>query len=134
MLAQNFKTPAELQITDAEFEALVKVLGMLERGDIKPSKFSMHHPGDQDTWTIDDCGTPACIAGWARYVAGDRIFDRAAYSPSPYSQELSNLFMMGRARCDWPASPFLATPHQAAIALRGYLTTGQTRWDEALAD
>ena len=31
MLAQNFKTPADLEITDIVFEALVKVLGMLER-------------------------------------------------------------------------------------------------------
>lgn len=35
MLAQNFKTAADLDLADAEFEALVKVLGMLERGEIK---------------------------------------------------------------------------------------------------
>lgn len=32
MLAQNFKTPADLDLSDKEFASLVKVLGMLERG------------------------------------------------------------------------------------------------------
>jgi hypothetical protein len=34
MLAQNFKTAAELDLSDAEIKALVKVLGILERGEL----------------------------------------------------------------------------------------------------
>lgn len=34
MLAQNFKTPADLKIDDDDFEALVKVLGMFERAEV----------------------------------------------------------------------------------------------------
>jgi hypothetical protein len=34
MLANNFMTPSALGLSDVEFESLVKVLGMLERGDI----------------------------------------------------------------------------------------------------
>lgn len=34
MLAQNFKTPADLGITDVEFDALYKVLGILERSEV----------------------------------------------------------------------------------------------------
>jgi hypothetical protein len=44
MLAQNFKTPAALGISDAEFEALVKALGMLEREEIKEATLHLAAP------------------------------------------------------------------------------------------
>jgi hypothetical protein len=34
MLANSFMTPSALGISDVEFDALVKVLGMLERSEI----------------------------------------------------------------------------------------------------
>lgn len=58
MLAQNFKTPADLDLPNPEFEALVKVLGMLERGEIKSDHFDMSMIA-----TLDAEHPVACLGG-----------------------------------------------------------------------
>lgn len=136
MLAQNFQTPAALKISDAEFEALVKVLGMLERGEIE------HSPGIQFDkidkracmpptgfniaafYCKTDCGTAACICGWAEFVGRLDPFSLAARRYG--NRGLMQLFepSMGGENI---------TPAQAAIALRSYLSTGEARWSEALS-
>ena len=133
MLAQNFQSPAALGITDEEQDALVRVLGMLERGEIPERLFDMGTPGNPQDWTEYDCGSPCCVVGWARYVARDRIFCRVHDA----SLGLRRLFAMW---LDYDenfgalgVSPYAATTAQAALALRSYLTTGEPRWDEALA-
>ncbi|MPZ38756.1 MAG: hypothetical protein GEU95_11950 [Rhizobiales bacterium] len=136
MLANNFMTPLALGISDIEFDALVKVLGMLERGEISDEQFTMRrvqHP----------CRTPACLCGWANDVSAGRafplyakpgltMFSDARYGPRwrDMPRPLLELFAYGRR----PADPvYAATPSQAAIALRNFLTQGQARWAEALA-
>ena len=126
MLAQNFKTPADLKITDAEFDALAKVLGMLERGDIKDYEFGM-----AAWYKTTACGTVHCIGGWARTILGAHAFNYTA----PWTKDpLSRLFypkahyVAGRL-----VNAYDATRDQAAIALRNYLTHGEPRWEEALA-
>ncbi len=136
MLANNFMTPSALGISDVEFEALVKVLGMLERGEIPDEQFTMRrvqHP----------CRTPACLCGWANHVsagrafplqreAGATIFSTATYGPRwrEMPRPLRDLFGYGGR----PTDPvYAATPSQAAIALRNFLTRGEPRWAEALA-
>lgn len=123
MLAQNLKTPADLGITDAEFDALAKVLGMLERGELThtdkraptvPNGFNM---GVVKTKT--DCGTVCCIYGWACTLCDWH---------TSISHDLFTVF------CPPNIGKYSAiTPAQAAIALRSYLTHGDPRWDEALA-
>lgn len=137
MLANNFKTPKALGISEIEFEALVQVLGMLERGEISDDQFTMRrvqHP----------CRTPACICGWANHVSGGRAFPlqpKPRLSMIPTSETLSprwndfpkpvqNLFAFGGRATD---PVYAATPSQAAIALRNFLTDGEPRWAEALA-
>jgi|ERR1700722_2093707 len=133
MLAQNFKTATDLGIEDVELEALIKVLGMLERGEIKapPPKAnfgSTPNPNIAPTMFCmsfikagGECGTAACILGWAQIVAdNDDIFE-VTKGPCealfyPYDEAI---------RCRNPA--------QAAIALRNFLTFGEPRWHEALA-
>lgn len=129
MLAQNFKTPADLGIADAEFEALMKVLGMLERGELKhaanPFAYQGHdgfHMSDFDYKDDDSvCGTVCCIAGWCDRIAATSLSVKCMQDKLPY--ELDTLFM----------GPAMTTPAQAAIALRNYLTFGEPRWDDALA-
>jgi hypothetical protein len=74
MLAQNFKTPAELRISEVAFTALVTVLGMLDRGEIAAEEF---HMGDWWERGHDArgrfCGSVGCIGGWASYVAKGSI-------------------------------------------------------------
>lgn len=125
MLAQNFKTAAELGISEIEVDALIKVLGMLERGELTEQEFSM------DT-ILHDCGSPACLCGWANYVSGGRAFPEAPQTSRLYNRLPAgaiNLFLLSGWRSEWES----ITPSQAATALRSYLTTGVARWDEALA-
>jgi len=138
MLASNFKTPSALGISEVEFESLVRVLGMLERGEIPDDQFTMRrvqHP----------CRTPACLCGWANHVSEGRAFPLHARSSvtmfsttttyGPRWKELprpvQRLFGYGGR----PTDPvYSASTAQAAIALRNFLTDGEPRWEEALAD
>jgi hypothetical protein len=136
VLANNFMAPSALGISDVEFESLVKVLGMLERGEIPDEQFTMRrvqHP----------CRTPACLCGWANHVSAGRafplhekpgatIFSRATYGPhwKGMPRRLQDLFGYGGRAID---PVYAATPSQAAIALRNFLTQGEARWAEALA-
>jgi len=136
MLANNFMTPSALGISDAELDALVKVLGMLERGEIPEDQFTMRrvqHP----------CRTPACLCGWANHVSAGRAFPHAPSHPMMFGntdayrprwrglpRKVLELFGVGGG----PADPvYAATRSQAAIALRNFLTHGEPRWTEALA-
>lgn len=133
MLAQNFKTPADLGIKDVEFEALVKVLGMLERGELreapKPNRTWDHHTFKGMGFNMEcsgvknACGTVACIGGWAAYLMGRPMNEYVNYH---YSTPLENLF--------WGNTNEETSISQAAIALRNFLTHGEPRWAEALAD
>src|SRR4051812_17816659 len=114
MLAQNFLSHETLGVTQEEWAALIKVLGMLERGELVHRKnFRM------DDW---DCGTAACIGGWA-----DRLFNVDFNRRDP-NAGLDELFM-ATGVAQWGD----ITEEQAAIALRNYLTTGRPRWAEAVA-
>jgi hypothetical protein len=128
VLAQNFKTAKELGLANVEVEALVTVLRMLERGDIAREEFHMGH-------FRHECKTPACICGWAHHISRGRAFPELS---SPYgpimlyrrlNKPISELFRLTEAR----GSGGEITPAQAAIALRSYLTHGETRWEEATA-
>jgi hypothetical protein len=136
MLANNFMPPSALGLSDVEFESLVKLLGMLERGEIPDDQFTMRrvqHP----------CRTPACLCGWANHLSGGRAFPLEAkpgvtvFSGTTYAprwrempQRLQNLFAYGGRATD---PVYAASPSQAAIALRNFLTEGEPRWAEALA-
>jgi hypothetical protein len=139
MLANNFKSPTDLGISDVEFESLVKVLGMLERREIAEDTFTMRrvqHP----------CRTPACLCGWANHVSGGRAFPLYAKPSRPWPlpgavtygprwtalpRPVRELFGYGGR----PTDPvYGATTSQAASALRSFLTHGEARWVEALVD
>ena len=127
MLAQNFKTAAELGLADVEAEALVTVLRMLERGDIAREEFHMGR-------FQHECRTPACICGWAHHVSRGKAFSELStrHGPILLYRRLGNstraLFRLTEAR----ASGGEITPAQAALALRNYLTHGEPRWAEAM--
>lgn len=134
MLAQNFKTPSELGISDAEFDALYKVLGMLERGELVHHQYrsssekrelikGFNMAGWPCPGTKDECGTVGCIGGWAEVIG------QLHFTPNSFKR-LHPLFYPK------PRSTSLygnITPAQAAIALRSYLTSGDPCWDEALS-
>jgi hypothetical protein len=132
MLAQNFKTPADLKITDAEFEALVIVLRMLERGELRhepnyksptiPNGFNMCNWG-----MIEPCGTVACIKGWARFATGNR----GLFGDIERGDSVERLFTVDHVLHGmWQD----ISTEQAAIALRNYLSSGEARWPEILGE
>jgi hypothetical protein len=136
MLANNFMPPSALGLSDVEFESLVKLLGMLERGEIADEQFTMRrvqHP----------CRTPACLCGWANHISGGRafpleakpgatVFSSTVYAPRwrEMPRRLQDLFAYGGRATD---PVYAASPSQAATALRNFLTEGEPRWAEALA-
>lgn len=130
MLAQNFQTPAALGISGVEFEALVKVMGMLERGELKhcgggnPETQKIKMGFSMSTAQCDTaCGTAGCIGGWAASVMG--------INPIVYVHD--NDHCPGLYSLYWGYPRSNVTPEQGAIALRNYLTHGEPRWAEALA-
>jgi hypothetical protein len=141
MLAQSFLSPEQLGIPAVAHAPLIKVLGMLERGelhhnrprdDIKPFGFNLHnHRVIQDRngnaveptdWTAD-CGTVACFAGWADIVARDRLNLLRLAADKPVLAEL-----VAPKNVPWRT----VTPGQAAVALRNWLTTGKANWAQVL--
>lgn len=131
MLAQNFKTATDLMLSEKEKGALVLVLGMLERGELRhvspnnsrpmagcefTGHFNMSNWQDQA-----DCGTVCCIGGAAELL-GKVDFNFSNNRPlemlfwADYQHKLSDI-----------------TVEQAARALRSYLTTGAANWADALS-
>lgn len=126
MLAQNFKPPTDLRISDREQVALIKVLGMLERGEISQRMFDMSTIGD-------GCGTVGCLMGWAKFVSGDvKLFDDL-HETQGHISPLHHLFMFCVTRSAQLVQRASVRPAQAAMALRSYLTTGDADWAEALS-
>lgn len=135
MLAQNFKSPTDLGISDAEFSALIKVLGLLEREEVehfKVGSFAASRGHGSPTGfnmalikTGTDCGTAACILGWARELAADRDLFRGELA-----SKLEDLFCMGGSHGFRGKFSEEILPAEAAIALRNFLSCGEPRWND----
>ena len=137
MLAQNFKLADDLGLTDKEQAALIKVLGMLERGEISAKESSGKTIAGTKTAPIGfdmgsfysktECGTVCCICGWAEYIGQLPVHSLAIKRMENGYEKLYGLF-------EPPVRDALSiTPAQAAMALRSYLTTGDACWLEAIA-
>lgn len=140
MLAQNFKTAADLGISELRHGGLIKTLGVLERGEVRhvPVPYSrfVYKPQNWDAlfnmsnlWTDATCGTAACIAGTSDLIFGTD-FVSAGCVNWPEDSRLDDLFCPnGIDEEIWGD----ITTAQAATALRSYLTTGDANWAEAIA-
>lgn len=128
MLAQNFKSAAELGIDPQIHTALQKVLTRLETGDlvhtypygaIPPNGFNM----DIDL-LMDGCGTVGCLAGWTAVEANLPVEQVITI------RRLGRLFYPG---WKWSVDYDRVTTEQASAVLRHYLTTGIIDWSEVAA-
>ncbi len=122
MLAQTFKTAAELGIPDQERNALVTVLYMIEDGQIKPELIFMgaYHASNAL------CGTTHCLAGWA-YTVDNTAFPELGPNGTRFLRkrvpdQLAKLFGIEKPTTTMSMSN--ASPARAARALRAYLETG----------
>lgn len=147
MLAQSFKSSADLGITEPQLSALQKTLVLLETDKLSHfSRSNLIESDRQEAWIIPSlrpysghfnmaawssshpCGTACCIGGTAElvgklptYELDDATNDNSALHELFYPSGVGGL------------NYGLITPAQAATALRSYLTTGDARWDLAVA-
>lgn len=132
MLAQNFKTAAELDITEKQKRALMKVLVLLETGKMEhvPNyKPVMGKPDDKFTGHFNmmvwgencECGTVRCIGGTAEIVGDVDFSGVIGQCTSP----LYRLFFPPGHISTWDKY----TDQHAARALRNFLTTGEAQWE-----
>lgn len=135
----QFKTPAELKVTQIEFDALVMVLDGLEKGRLNdiPVEEAFYMPKVLSL----NCGTKGCMLGWAWLLSEKKAFDgpglRAAGDGNPYMcgrefdhrPMLDNLFFPDSDDGDFDCAE--VEPENAAKALRNFLTLGDPLWDEA---
>ena len=64
MLAPNFKTAAELGLTELQHKALIKVLGQLERYEIREGSTADSNAFNMRSWN-------SCLCYWANKAALD---------------------------------------------------------------
>jgi hypothetical protein len=108
MLAPCFKTADELGLNPTQRDALIKVLGMLERGELYEIQYcegSISSAADPKAFSMRGWGT--CICGHAKRFSE---WDSAVTSQSGPTGNLFYRTGMNMA--------------QATMALRDYLTTG----------
>lgn len=137
MLAQNFKSAADLCLPEPHVSALMKTLVLLETGRLRhvpPATYDGDEIGvfsgqfNMCNWcAASDCGTVACIGGTAELIGS--VSFGSIYDPTNYlmTDRLRDLFLPPFSGNKWNA----ITTYQAATALRSYLTTGDARWDLA---
>lgn len=142
MLAQNFKSAADLRLTEEQRDALIKVLALLETDKLRLTKksqillYGMRSDDEiaefsgsfnMDCWCgFTSCGTVACIGGTAELIAGRTIFNNGSMDDS--NLMLNSLFYpqnLGKRYRD-------ITVEEASAALRSYLTTGDPNWKAAV--
>jgi hypothetical protein len=135
MLAVNFLSAEELEISKRERDALIRLLAMMEREEFVhvPLDIDDDYSGergfnmsDYDHETFRGCGTVCCIAGWSDRLFGTHFVYRHGTIGSingipslPVS--LNHLF-------SGPKCSDSCTVAEAATALRNYLTTGAPAW------
>lgn len=127
MLAQNFKTPEELGVTEKGYVGLLKVLRMLESGELVwtppyspiPNGFNMAR-----CWEEHTCGTIGCIGGYAGWYPGwyPNAINTGISHGGGKGNSLGKLF----SPPNWGSGHY--TVDQAAKALRSYLVTGEADW------
>ena len=141
MLMQNFRTAADLGITDVEQAALVSVLYMLERQEVVTHALAR---GNQNSLFMFDylyedapgeCGTVACLCGWAHKLSHKQAFPELAGDKHRITDTLAARLPQATQDLFWINTEFCSenpTIDQAAAALRRYLTTGHANWGAAL--
>jgi hypothetical protein len=151
MLAQSFKTAAELGIPEEGYRGLQMALVELELEKV-PHILSVGRPSpgtiafDMRTWRSyyhyqESCGTVCCIGGLAQHLIQESPDDLTLtirmFGSSPnqnnFSVPLRELFHPGKVTqkdYDWDK----IKPHHAAKCLRKYLETGVADWTSALAE
>ena len=128
-MMMNFKTPAELKISEQYHKALVDTLTLFESGKLK------HHsevrlPNEKAfslvSWRYGSVRGATCIGGWVERLSGlDYMKEQ-----KNWESDLDKLFFPNLTSKDYHD----CTVEQAATALRNFLTYGDPRWSTIFFD
>lgn len=133
MLARSFLSATAIGITEQEYEALIKVLGLFERGEVHHTESIEGHieNGFNIAQEVFKCGTPSCIGGWAAAFMGKE----GRTEITEYVDRYLNLDDVRHPLyyLYWQNTYSSTTVEQAAEALRNFLATGTPNWEEVLA-
>lgn len=142
MLTPSFKTATELGIQQNLYDALRKVLDLLETDKIPglPDNAS-DYSGSYKDWDANDysglfffdmmfehqpydCGAAGCLLGWARHVSGETLITYREIQGKVDNYPLYCLF--------YPQGESLSCrdPKTAALVLRTFLETGKVIWSD----
>lgn len=127
MLARSFLTPEKLNISDKQFDALVQVLGMLERGELPWYNKDKVFPSDvgfnMAKWPSpleNKCGSVGCFGYWCEKLGGAPRWEFELNKTT----EIGKLFYpVGFGRNFNSVSV-----DEGMQALSNYLTTGKADW------
>jgi len=122
----TFKSAKELGLTEEQHDTLIKTLALFEEGKVPPEMFNMNRVGHPE------CGTPGCILGWSKTISMS-VYDRTEGRRGWFPHELDRLFFPSITSA-YEIGAYMATPKQAATALRGYLETAHTDWPAAMKE
>ncbi len=133
-----------LGLSEEQYCGLVKTLALLESGALDHeneeygiARFDMRNWNSPMSMQNGNCGTVCCIGGTASHLMGSpNLYNDFTENDEscPYSlferPNLLRVFYPNKeyfGRRDHPG--WRATPQQAAMVLRHYLTTGKGDWD-----
>lgn len=134
MLASSFLSADQLSLSPGEHAALIGVLGMLERDELRHVSIDEDY-GDyviQGAFNMGTfgCGSVHCIGGWADRICGTDFRSLSLLS----DQGNIRLYELLFGDIDSAVELEDITVAQAAEALRNYLTTGNARWLQVLGE
>lgn len=136
MLAQNFKSPADLGLTDAQHAALCKTLVLMETGKLEYAplnedigciqrEFTGHF--NMATWNVKhSCGTVCCIGGTAELIGNLVYGSLHEHSLKLLKAQERGLYHLFHGYWGNKSLADITVP-EAAQALRNYLTYGDAR-------
>ncbi len=135
MLASSFLSADQLGLSTKQHGALIGVLGMLERGELR----HVTAYGDDDVVVGFNmgtfaCGSVHCIGGWADRLFGTDFNSLSLLCSANQDQRWFLLYELLYGNIDAPVELEDVSVAEAAEALRNYLTTGSARWLQVLGD
>jgi len=110
MLARNFLPAKELGLSDLQRQALIDVLGLLERNELNEIMGDVNRQPSYDPLGFSMRAWGTCICGWANKLTNSRAFPRYTHQEYGRADLLFNRTGMSM--------------EQAGIALRDFLTRG----------
>lgn len=138
MLASSFLSADQLGLSPLQHEALIGVLRMLERGELRhvsvEPDYGDYVVPDGFNMGVFSCGSVHCIGGWADRLYGTKFADLSLAWGEGQDRRFLATYELLYGDHESAVDLEDITVAQAAEALRNYLTTGNARWLQVLGE